>query len=125
MRGNAMSGAPIISGTNQLPKPPIIAGITMKNTMIRPCAVTKTLNSCGDRKNLNAGILQLQTDGDRHQTTDHAGNQREHQIHRSDVLVVRRIDEAAPTGGSGGSAAPVVRVTLSSRGCRLAVTSGG
>jgi hypothetical protein len=23
MRGNAMSGAPIISGTNQLPKPPI------------------------------------------------------------------------------------------------------
>ena len=36
MRGNAMSGAPIISGTNQLPKPPIIAGITMKNTMMRP-----------------------------------------------------------------------------------------
>src|SRR5437762_86376 len=26
MRGNAMSGAPIISGTIQLPKPPIIAG---------------------------------------------------------------------------------------------------
>ena len=36
MRGNAMSGAPIISGTNQLPKPPIIAGITMKKIMIRP-----------------------------------------------------------------------------------------
>ena len=32
-RGNAMSGAPIISGTNQFPKPPIIAGITIKNTM--------------------------------------------------------------------------------------------
>ena len=43
MRGKAMSGAPIISGTNQLPKPPIIAGITMKNTMIRPCPVTNTL----------------------------------------------------------------------------------
>ena len=43
MRGNAMSGAPIISGTNQLPKPPIIAGMTMKKIMIRPCAVTKTL----------------------------------------------------------------------------------
>jgi hypothetical protein len=43
MRGNAMSGAPIISGTNQLPKPPIMAGMTMKNTMIRPCAVTSTL----------------------------------------------------------------------------------
>ncbi len=30
MRGKAMSGAPIISGTNQLPKPPISAGMTMK-----------------------------------------------------------------------------------------------
>ena len=36
MRGNAMSGAPIISGTIQLPKPPIIAGMTMKKIMIRP-----------------------------------------------------------------------------------------
>jgi hypothetical protein len=44
MRGNAMSGAPIISGTIQLPKPPIIAGITMKKIMIRPCAVVNTLN---------------------------------------------------------------------------------
>ena len=43
MRGKAMSGAPIISGTNQLPKPPIIAGMTMKKIMIRPCAVTNTL----------------------------------------------------------------------------------
>ena len=42
MRGNAMSGAPIMIGTNQLPKPPIIAGMTMKNTMIRPCAVIST-----------------------------------------------------------------------------------
>ena len=42
MRGNAMSGAPIMMGTNQLPKPPIIAGMTMKNTMIRPCAVIST-----------------------------------------------------------------------------------
>ncbi len=43
MRGKAMSGAPIISGTNQLPKPPIMAGITMKNTMMRPWPVTNTL----------------------------------------------------------------------------------
>ena len=43
MRGNAMSGAPIISGTIQLPNPPIIAGITMKKIMIRPCAVVNTL----------------------------------------------------------------------------------
>ena len=43
IRGNAMSGEPIINGTSQLPKPPIIAGMTTKNTMIRPCAVTMTL----------------------------------------------------------------------------------
>ena len=36
IRGNAMSGAPIIIGTNQLPNPPIIAGITIKNIMIKP-----------------------------------------------------------------------------------------
>ena len=43
MRGNAMSGAPIMIGTNQLPKPPIIAGITMKKIMMRPCMVICTL----------------------------------------------------------------------------------
>ena len=32
----AMSGAPIIIGTNQFPKPPIIAGITMKKIIIKP-----------------------------------------------------------------------------------------
>jgi hypothetical protein len=44
MRGKAMSGAPIMIGTNQLPKPPMIAGMTMKNTMIRPCAVISTFH---------------------------------------------------------------------------------
>jgi len=33
-RGNAISGAPIIKGKIQLPKPPIMAGITIKNIMI-------------------------------------------------------------------------------------------
>ena len=56
MRGNAMSGAPIISGTNQLPKPPIIAGMTMKKIMIRPCAVTNTLNMCGVVEDLHARL---------------------------------------------------------------------
>ena len=46
IRGKAMSGAPIISGTNQLPKPPIIAGMTMKKTMIRPWAVISTFQWC-------------------------------------------------------------------------------
>ena len=34
--GKAISGAPIIIGTNQLPKPPIIAGITIKKIIIKP-----------------------------------------------------------------------------------------
>jgi hypothetical protein len=42
-RGNAMSGAPIRIGTNQLPKPPIIAGITIKKIIRKACAVIITL----------------------------------------------------------------------------------
>jgi hypothetical protein len=38
-----MSGAPIKTGTNQLPKPPIKIGITMKKIIIKACAVTTTL----------------------------------------------------------------------------------
>lgn len=33
--GKAISGLPIIKGTNQLPNPPIIEGITMKNIIIK------------------------------------------------------------------------------------------
>lgn len=43
IRGNAMSGAPIIKGTNQLPKPPIMIGITMKKIITNAWAVTITL----------------------------------------------------------------------------------
>jgi len=42
-RGNAISGAPIIIGTNQFRNPPIKIGITMKNIIIKACAVTITL----------------------------------------------------------------------------------
>jgi hypothetical protein len=42
-RGKAISGAPISKGTKQLPKPPIIVGITIKNIIIKACAVTITL----------------------------------------------------------------------------------
>lgn len=34
IRGKAISGAPIMSGTSQFPKPPIMIGITMKKIMI-------------------------------------------------------------------------------------------
>ena len=57
MRGNAISGAPIISGTIQFPNPPIIAGMTMKKIMIRPCAVVNTLNMCESWKNCSPGCI--------------------------------------------------------------------
>ena len=41
--GNAITGAPSISGTSQLPNPPIMIGITVKKIMMKACAVTITL----------------------------------------------------------------------------------
>src|SRR5205823_6649217 len=41
--GNAISGLPIIIGTNQLPKPPIKIGITIKKIITSACVVTMTL----------------------------------------------------------------------------------
>ena len=35
IRGNAISGAPSIRGTIQLPNPPIIMGITMKKIITK------------------------------------------------------------------------------------------
>jgi len=43
IRGKAISGAPIIRGTSQLPNPPIMIGITIKKIMIKAWAVTITL----------------------------------------------------------------------------------
>jgi hypothetical protein len=43
--GNAISQAPIMIGTNQLPKPPIAVGITKKKIIRNACEVTKTLYS--------------------------------------------------------------------------------
>lgn len=43
IRGKAMSGAPIIRGISQFPKPPIITGITKKKIITKACAVTITL----------------------------------------------------------------------------------
>lgn len=43
IRGNAISGAPIIKGTNQLPNPPIMIGITIKKIITKAWAVTVTL----------------------------------------------------------------------------------
>lgn len=43
IRGNAISGAPIINGNNQLPNPPIMIGITMKKIITNAWAVTIVL----------------------------------------------------------------------------------
>ena len=44
LRGNAMSGAPTINGTNQFPKLPVMIGINMKKIIIKKArAVTMTL----------------------------------------------------------------------------------
>jgi len=43
IRGNAMSGAPIIIGIRKFPKPPIITGMTMKKIIMNAWAVTTTL----------------------------------------------------------------------------------
>jgi len=45
-RGNAMSGALSIKGSIQFPKPPIKIGITIKNSIINPCAVIIVLYTC-------------------------------------------------------------------------------
>lgn len=46
IRGKAISGAPIIKGTNQFPNPPIKIGITKKKIIIKACLVTVTLYNC-------------------------------------------------------------------------------
>ena len=46
MRGKTISGQPNIIGSNQLPKPPIEIGITIKKIIIKAWAVTITLYRC-------------------------------------------------------------------------------
>ena len=109
MRGKAMSGAPIISGTNQLPKPPIIAGMTMKKTMIRPCAVISTFHMCSavsrrpappamhagpGLEMLDARLGQLPAHQAGNAAADDPRDDREDQIEGADVLVVRRHEPA-------------------------------
>ena len=98
MRGKAMSGAPIISGTIQLPNPPMVAGMTMKNTMIRPCAVTNTLKTSGIAEDLHARLHQLGAHAHRQHAADHAADHGEDEIHRADVFVIGREHPAPPSG---------------------------
>src|ERR1700722_14743683 len=77
--GNAMSGAPIMSGTIQLPKPPIIAH-----------------NRRDPGEHLNPRRHQLSADQDRKQGSDQAANNGEDEIKRPNVLVVGGIEIPPP-----------------------------
>ena len=57
MRGKAMSGAPIINGTIQLPNPPIMAGMMAKKIMMRPWALTNRLKTSGSPKICMPGYM--------------------------------------------------------------------
>ena len=85
-----MSGAPIMSGTSQLPKPPIIAGITMKKIMMSPCPETNNVVHVAVGEILQSGFLQLEPHGDGERTADEPAEIRGREVHRPDVFVVRR-----------------------------------
>ena len=108
MRGNAMSGAPIIRGTSQLPKPPIMAGMIMKKIMIRPWPVTKTLKVCGSLKTCRPGYISSARIIIEKKPPMQPAHDREDQVHRADVLVVGGIDIAPPAGGVVGVVAAAV-----------------
>ncbi len=53
----------------------------------------------GIAEDLHARIHQLEPHGDGEDAADDPADQGEDQVHRADVLVVGRVDPAAPTGG--------------------------
>lgn len=57
-RGKAISGAPINKGSNQLPKPPMKEGITIKKIIAKACAVTLRYKIDGHLKTI--GYLDKQ-----------------------------------------------------------------
>ena len=97
-----MSGAPIRSGTIQLPNPPIIAGITMKKIMMMAWLLKNTLymflaassravaahDLRYQREHLQSRLHQLGADCDRKHHADKAGEDGEREIERPDVLMV-------------------------------------
>ena len=83
-----MSGAPIISGTNQLPKPPIIAGITAKKIISSPWTVTIVFHSCPLVTIVLPGCKSWRAHDDRQHRADRRADAREQQVERPDVLVV-------------------------------------
>ena len=96
MRGNAMSGAPIIKGTIQLPNPPIIAGMIVKNIMMRPWALTNMLKTSGSPKICMPGYMSSARIPIESTPADHSAYNGEDEVHRADVFVIGRIDPSPP-----------------------------
>jgi hypothetical protein len=73
-------------------------------------AVNTIDHGCEAVENLDARLLQLHAHEAREQTTDDAGDDREHQVHDPDVFVVGRQNPAPPAGRRvvvvGGMAMP-------------------
>jgi hypothetical protein len=88
--------APIISGTIQLPNPPIIAGISVKHDQAMAChehvSVCVLVKSAGGAAAVRSGSRLKRF---RQSTRAH----REHDLHRADIFVVGRIELAPPSGG--------------------------
>ena len=96
-RGSAMSGAPTCIGIIQFARP-VQAGMTAPKIMTSACMVVMELKNCGStncRPGWNSSarmIIAIDAADEEH----HAG---EHQVHRADVLVIGRVDPAAPAVG--------------------------
>jgi hypothetical protein len=132
-----MSGAPIMIGTNQLPNPPMIAGMTRKNTMIRPCAVISTFHRCSCWSKLALGVPNNRGEVPRYWIPGWASSSRimpemapptipakdrEDQIERADVLVIGGHEPA----GEEARLVVIMRMVVGMIGVSLkSVGSGG
>ena len=113
-RGNAMSGAPIMSGIIQFAKP-ANAGMIIANTMTSACTVVMELKNSG-RTNCMPGWNSSARMTMRHAAADEQHQQAEHQIQRADLFVVRRRD---PTHAPRDESVRVMLAVVPGRGCRL------
>ena len=93
-RGSAMSGAPTCMGIIQFARP-VQAGMTAPKIMTSACMVVIGVEELR-LDELQAGLEQLGADDHRHEAADEEHDAGEHQVHRADVLVVGRVDPAAP-----------------------------
>ncbi len=84
---------------------------------VDPDARIGALQDMGERReDLDAGIHQFGADRHRHGAADHAGDDREDQVERADVLVIGRKEIAPPAGGDAVIRAVIMGVRVVMRG---------